>query len=154
MKTITWIKFQRSQNVVWLGHHYHMKQDQATLLNVVKHLILSKSAISSRSNWPKSEKWPKTYFLTRWIIQKCIFVIFEWSSMSDIIAKLLEIFCIVWICKMKSIWLAKPEKLTQNWQDHSKIIYLFYGKLRKKRSRFFLDMRFSRWVQKKSQFSF
>ena len=55
---------------------------------------------------------------------------------------------------MKSIRLAKPEKLTQNWQDHSKIIYFFYGKLRKKRSRFFLDMRFSRGFHRKSKFSF
>ena len=102
--------------------------DLVMLPNVEKHLVLSKYAISSPSNISNSRKWPKTSILALWIIQKCIFVIFEWSSMSDIIAKLLETFCIIWICKMKSIWLAKPEKLTQNWQDHSKITYLFYGK--------------------------
>ena len=109
-------------------HFWMILHDLVTLQKVRKHLVLSQYAISSRSNRPNSRKWPKTSFLGFWIIQKCIFVIFEWSSMSDIIAKLLETFCIIWICKMKSIWLAKPNKLTQNWQDHSKITYLFYGK--------------------------
>ena len=47
-----------------------------------KHFVLSLYAISSRSNTPNSRKWPKTSVLGLWIIQKCIFVIFEWSSLT------------------------------------------------------------------------
>ena len=50
----------------------------------VKQLVLSQYAISGRSNRPNSRKWPKTSFLALWIIQKCNFVIFEWSSISAI----------------------------------------------------------------------
>ena len=55
--------------------------DLLTLPKVGKHLVLSQYAISSRSNRPNSRKWPKTSFLAFWIIQKWIFVIFEWSFM-------------------------------------------------------------------------
>ena len=55
--------------------------DLVTLPKVGKHLVLSQYAISSRSNRPNSRKWPKTSFLAFWIIQKWIFVIFEWSFM-------------------------------------------------------------------------
>ena len=56
--------------------------NMATLPNVGKHLVLSHYATSSRSNRPKSRKWPKTSFLALWVIQKCIFVTFEWSFMT------------------------------------------------------------------------
>ena len=56
--------------------------DLVTLQKVGKHLVLSQYAISSRSNRPNSRKWPKTSFLAFWIIQKWIFVIFEWSFMT------------------------------------------------------------------------
>ena len=52
------------------------------LPNVGKHLVLSQYAISSRSKRPNPRKWPKTSFLAIWIIQKCIFVIFEWTFMT------------------------------------------------------------------------
>ena len=61
----------------WMTLH-----DLIMLPYVEKHLVLSQYAIPSRSNRPKSRKWPKTSFLTFWIIQKCIFVIFEWSFMT------------------------------------------------------------------------
>ena len=54
-----------------------MLHDLVTLPNDGKHLVLSQYAISSPSNRPKSRKWPKTSFLALWIIQKCIFLIFE-----------------------------------------------------------------------------
>ena len=57
-------------------------RDLVMLSNIRKHLVLSQYAISSRSNRPNSRKWPKNYFLAVWIIQKCIFVVFEWSFMT------------------------------------------------------------------------
>ena len=66
------------------------------------------------------ENGQKPVFLALWIIQKCIFLIFEWSNLCDIITKLLRTFSVVKICNMKSIRLTKLEKLTQNWKDHSK----------------------------------
>ena len=56
--------------------------DLLTLPKVGKHLVLSQYAISSRSNRPNSRRWSKTSFLAFWIIQKWIFVIFEWSFMT------------------------------------------------------------------------
>ena len=53
--------------------------DLVLLPKVEKHLVPSKYAISSRSNRPNSIKWPKTSILALWIIQKCIFLIFQWS---------------------------------------------------------------------------
>ena len=95
-------------------HHYHIMK--------TTYLAQSKYVIWSRSNGPNSRKWPKPSFLTLWIIQKCIFVTFEWSSMSDMIAKFLRPFSIITICNMKSIRCTKLEKLTQNWMCHSKIL--------------------------------
>ena len=94
--------------------------DLATLPKVGKHLVLSQYAISSRSNRPNSRKWPKTSFLALWIIQKCIFVIFEWSSIGDIMAKLLGSFSIIKICNTKLIRSTKLKKTANNWIDHSK----------------------------------
>ena len=94
--------------------------DLVTLPKVEKHLVLSQSAISSRSMRPNSRKWPKTSFLALWIIQKCIFLIFEWSSMSHIMAKLLRPFSIVKICNIKLIRWTKLKKMANNWMDHSK----------------------------------
>ena len=91
---------------IWMILH-----DLVTLPKVGKHLVLSQSAISSRSNRPNSRKWPKTSFLALWIIQKCIFLIFEWSSMSHIMAKLLRPFSIVKICNIKLIRWTKLEKM-------------------------------------------
>ena len=61
---------------IWMILH-----DLVMLPNAGKHLFLSHYAISRRSSRPKSRKWPKTSFLALWIIQKCIFVTFEWSFM-------------------------------------------------------------------------
>ena len=71
---------------IWMILH-----ELVTLPKDGKHLVLSQYAISSRSNRPNSRKWSKTSFLGLWIIQKYIFVIFEWSSMSDIMARLLQV---------------------------------------------------------------
>ena len=99
----------------WMIFH-----DLVMLPNVGKHLVLSQYAISSWSNRPNSRKWPKTSFLALWIIQKCIFVIFEWSSIGDIMAKLLGSFSIIKICNTKLIRSTKLKKTANNWIDHSK----------------------------------
>ena len=105
--------------------------DLVALPNVREHLILSKSAISSRSEVPNSKKWPKTSFLAIWIIQKWFFMVFEWSSMYDMVTKLLRTFSIIKICNMKSIGPTQLEKLTADWLDHSKILPLLQKKLKK-----------------------
>ena len=63
-------------------HLWMIHRDLVTLPKVGKHLILSHYAISSQCNRPNSRKWPKISFLALWIIQKCIFLIFEWSSLT------------------------------------------------------------------------
>ena len=63
--------------------------DQAWVIHWPKHanyLVLLKYAISSQSDAPNSRKWPRSLFLAIWIIQKSIFVIFEWSSMGGTMA--------------------------------------------------------------------
>ena len=77
--------------------------------------------IASWSNSPKSWKWPKTLFFALWIIQKGIFVNFEWSGTSDTVTKLLWIVILIKMCNMKFNRLAKLEILTLDWMDHSKI---------------------------------
>ena len=131
--------------------------DLVLLPKVKKHLVPSKYAISSRSNRPNSRKWPKTSILALWIIQKCIFVIFEWSSMSDIMAKLLGTFSIIKICNIKLIWSTKHEKTANDWMVHSKQperVYLSHGKKSHGWSRFFPDMRFSRGAPRKALLSY
>ena len=91
IKSIQETKLQKMAKNLYFGSLDHSKMHfcdlrmtphiRATLLNVGKHLVLSHYAISSRSNRPKSRKWPKNSFLALWIIQKCIFVTFEWSFM-------------------------------------------------------------------------
>ena len=102
--------------------------DMAVLPNVGEHLVLSKFAISSRLDGPKSRKWPKTSFLAIWIIQKWFFMVFEWSGMCDMVTKLLRTFSIIKICNMKSIGATQLEKLTADWMDHSKILPLLQKK--------------------------
>ena len=90
IKSIQQIKLQKMAENLFFGSLDHSKMhfsdlwmilhDLVMLPNVGKHLVLSQYAISSRSNRPNSRKWPKTSFLALWIIQKCIFVTFEWSS--------------------------------------------------------------------------
>ena len=45
---------------------------------------------------------------------------FEWSSMSDIMAKLLGPFSIIKICNIKLNGWTKLKKMANNWMDHSK----------------------------------
>ena len=71
--------------------------------NCQHHLVKWKYAISSRSDERNSRKWPKTSFLAVWIIQKGIFLIFEWSSMGDRRAHLSRSFSIIIIWNLKSI---------------------------------------------------
>ena len=61
----------------WMIQH-----DLVHLSHVVKHSALSQYAIPSQSNRPNSWKWPKTWYLALRVIQKCIFVMFEWSFMT------------------------------------------------------------------------
>ena len=92
IKLIRWTKLKKMAKNLFFGLLDHSKMDicdlwmilhdLVTLPKVGKHLVLSQSAISSRSNRPNSRKWPKTSFLALWIIQKCIFVIFEWPHMT------------------------------------------------------------------------
>ena len=53
--------------------------DLVILSDVEKGLVLSYSAISSRSNRPNSRIWLKTSFFDLWIIQNGILLIFGWS---------------------------------------------------------------------------
>ena len=88
IKSIQQTKIQKMAKNLIFGSLDHSKMHFCdfwmilTLPNVGKHLILSQYAISSRSNRPNSRRWPKTSFLAFRIIQKCIFVIFEWSFMT------------------------------------------------------------------------
>ena len=88
--------------------------DLVTLPNVGKHLVLSRYAISSWSNRSNSRKRPKPSVLALWIIQKCIFVIFEWSSISDIMVKLLTPFSFIKICNIKLTGWTKLEKMANS----------------------------------------
>ena len=112
-------------------HFWMILHDLAAFPNVGKHSLLSKSAISSRSEVSNSKKWPKTSFLAIWIIQNGIFMIFEWSSMCHIAAKLLRPFSTIKLCNMKSIGPSQLEKLTADWMDHSKILPLLQKKSKK-----------------------
>ena len=86
-KSIYQTKLQKMAKNLYFGSLDHSKMrfcdfrmtlyDKAMLPNVEKHLVLSQYATSSRSNRPKSRNWSKTSFLGFWIIQKCIFDIFE-----------------------------------------------------------------------------
>ena len=92
IKSIQQTKLQKMAKNLFFGSLDHSKMhfsdlwmilhDLVMLPNVGKHLVLSQYAISSRSNRPNSRKWPKTSFLALWIIQKWIFVTFEWSFMT------------------------------------------------------------------------
>ena len=84
--------------------------DPACAPNILERLFLSDYAISSWPDRPNSRKWPKTSFLAIWIIQKWFFMVFEWSSMCNMVTKLLRTFSIIKICNMKSIRLTKLQK--------------------------------------------
>ena len=96
IKSIQQTKLKKMAKNIFFGLLDHSKMhfcdlwmilhDLVTFSVVGKYLVLSQYAILSRSNRPNSRKWPKTSFLALWIIQKCIFLIFEWSSMSHIMA--------------------------------------------------------------------
>ena len=124
-----------------------------TVPNVGNHLVLSQYAVSSRFHRRKSWIWPKTSFLAIWIIQKCIFVTFEWSSMSDIIAKLLIPFSIIKMCNIKLIQRTKLMKMTNNWMDHSKRPTRRTKKNLKNLSGFFRTCGFRRVLKKKAALS-
>ena len=112
------------------------------------HLVLSRYAISSQSNAPNLRKAPKTSFLAVWIIQKGIFMNFEWSRKGDTTTNSCALFSSIKICNIKSIRCPKREKLAETHMDHSKglkRVDASHGKLFKKRTVFFPDMRFSRW---------
>ena len=130
IKSIQQTKLKKTAKNLFFGSLDHSKMhfsdfwmiqlDLVTLPKVGKHLVLSQYAISSQSNRPNSRKLPKTSFLAFWIIQKCIFLLFEWSSMSHIMTKLLTPFSIVKICNIKLIRWTKLKKMANNWMDHSK----------------------------------
>ena len=92
-----------------------------------KHWVLSQYALSSLSKQPNSRYWHKSSFRAFWVIQKCIFVTFEWSSMCHIVAKLFEPSCTITICIIKSIQETKLQILAQivllRTLDHSKMQY-------------------------------
>ena len=99
------------------GDFWMILHDLVVLPNVGKHIVLSSYAISSRSINPKSRK-PRFWHFGSF--KRAFFVIFEWSSMTRIMAKLLRPFSIMRICNMKSIRVTKPKIWTQKWMDHSK----------------------------------
>ena len=76
--------------------------------------VLSEYEVSTQSNAQKSRKWPETSFLAIWIIQKGIFEVFEWSIMTDTMAKWCRPFSSIIICNIKSNQWTKLEKITKN----------------------------------------
>ena len=94
-KAFLWFLNDPAWAIPWLAHAHQ--------------LVLSKYAISSQSNAPNSRKWPKTWFLAIWIIQKGVFLIFEWSSMGDTMASSCTPFSSINICNIKSIRCTKPK---------------------------------------------
>ena len=90
-----------------------------------KHWVWSQYALSSLSKRPNSRYWHKSSFWAFWVIQKCIFVTFEWSSMCHIVAKLFEPSYTITICIIKSIQETKLQILAQivllRTLDHSKM---------------------------------
>ena len=66
-------------------------------------------------------------FLAFWIIQKGIFLIFEWSSMGDMTAHMSISFSIIKICNLKSIRCTELKKMAKKhffgYLDHSKMIF-------------------------------
>ena len=76
------------------------------------------------------------------------FVDFEWSSMGDTMANSCAPFSSIKICNIESIRCPKREKLAETHMDHSKgpkRVDASHGKLFKKITGTFPDMRFSRW---------
>ena len=59
---------------------------------------------SSQTVQSNPRKWPKNSFLAIWIIQKGIFLIFEWSSIGCMIAKSCTPSSSIKICNIESIW--------------------------------------------------
>ena len=128
--------------------------DLVTLEKVGKHLVLSQYAISSRSNRPNSRKWPKTSFLAFWIIQKCIFLLFEWSSMGDDIAKSCTPLSSIKICNIKLTEWTKLEKMANFTLGGAPAAYASHEKFSQKSTRIFPDMRFSRGGPRKALLSY
>ena len=56
----------------------------------------------------------KNFFLALWIIQKCISVIFEWSSWPDYVALCWKTFSTITMCNIKSIQHTKLKKMAKN----------------------------------------
>ena len=83
---------------LWMILHYLV-----IMHNVRKHLVLSKYAISSRSNIPNPRKWPKTSFWFFGSFKNS----FLWSlndpSWPGNIPESWKTFCTVKICNIKSI---------------------------------------------------
>ena len=94
------------------------------------------------------ENGQKPHFWLFGSFKKAFFVNFEWSSMGDTMANSCASFNSIKICNIGSIWCPKREKLAETHMDHSKgpkRVDASYGKRFKKRTRFFRNMRFSRW---------
>ena len=80
--------------------------------------------------------------------KKAFFVNFEWSSMGHTMVNSCAPFSSIKICNIESIRCPKSEKLAETHMDHSKgpkRVDASHGKLFKKITGFFPDMRFSRW---------
>ena len=107
------------------------------------HLVLSKYAISDCPNGPNPRKRSKT----DWIIQKYKIVIIEWSRFFPD-KRPCTFLSFIKICNIELIRCSKCKKLAETHMDHSKglkRVDASHGKLFKKRTVFFPDMRFSRW---------
>ena len=134
---------------IWMILH-----DLVMLSNAGKHLVLSHYAISSWPNRPKSRKWPKTSFLALWIIQKCIFLIFEWSRISDTMAKSFRPFSLIKICNIKLTRWTKLEKMANSTPGGAPAAYASHEKNSQKSTRIFPDMWFSRGGPRKALLSY
>ena len=76
-----------------------------------EHLVLSHYAISSRSNRPKSRKWPKPRFWPFGSFKNAILLSLSDPSSAGNFAQSWKTFNTITICNIKSIQQTKLEKM-------------------------------------------
>ena len=129
IKSIQQTKLQKMATNLFFGSLDHSKMhfgdiwmilhDLVMLSNAGKRLVLLHYAISSRSNRPKSRKWPKNSFLALWIIQKCNWWHLNDPSWSGNVAECWKTFSTIIIYNIKSIGGTKLEKMAKTCFMHN-----------------------------------
>ena len=100
------------------------------------------------------ENVQKPLFLGLWIIQKCISTTFEWSRISDTMAKSFRPFSRIKICNIKLTRWTKLEKMANSTPGGAPAAYASHEKFSQKSTRIFPDMQFSRGSPKKALLSY